>query len=79
MWRVWGCKYGVVASSLGVLSEVRACQVDQHCARDVTNVHYPQMQVSEQDAPWCTYLMEHLPDSDDEDDLTDFNNRRGMP
>jgi len=37
------------------------------------------MQVSEQDGPWCDYLMEHLPDTDDEDDLTDLNNRRGIP
>jgi len=33
------------------------------------------MQVSEQDGPWCTFLMEHLPDTDDEDDLTELDNR----
>jgi hypothetical protein len=37
------------------------------------------MQVKEQDLPWCKYLMEHLPDEEDVDDLTLSNNRRNLP
>ena len=72
---MWGCKYGVGASLLGVLSVVRACQVDPNCARKVMNVHCPKMQVREKDPAWCSFLMEHLPDTDDADDLTYLDNR----
>jgi len=48
-------------------------------AREVTNAHVSQMQVAGEDKEWCRHLMEHLPDSEDVDDLTAYNNRRGMP
>ena len=47
-------------------------------AREVTNVHCPQLQVAEQDGQWATFVMEHLPDEDDADDLTHFNNRHAL-
>ena len=54
---------------------MRACQVDPNCARKVMNVHCPKMQVREKDPAWCSFLMEHLPDTDDADDLTYLDNR----
>jgi len=68
--RVWGCEYGG-----GLLGFV----LIENIVREVRDVNRPQMQVKEKDAGWCEFVMEHLPDSADEDDLTYFNNRQDMP
>jgi len=48
-------------------------------ASELTNVHCRPMQMEEKDFKWGNYLMDNLPDNEDDDDLTQDNNRQGLP
>ena len=48
-------------------------------ASELTNAHCRPMQVVEKDLQWGEHLMENLPDTEEDDDLTQDNNRQGQP
>jgi len=48
-------------------------------ASELTNAHCRPMQVAEKDLKWGKHLMENLPDTEEDDDLTQDNNRQGLP